>query len=103
MKLYHGQTSELSGTIQNDRYGYKGVRLSAMEDVKQITMAGSPVYTADVDLTSTYGTNTDLNGTVTGANSGSTLTVKATLFTEQLNLVTKLHLQMMLVLKLQEL
>ena len=83
-EVVSGQTSELSGTIQNDRYGYKGVRLSAMEDVKQIAMAGSPVYTADVDLTSTYGTNTDLNGTVTGANSGSTLTGKGTLFTEQL-------------------
>tara|TARA_Y100001937_G_scaffold19591_2_gene26978 strand:- start:5529 stop:11807 length:6279 start_codon:yes stop_codon:yes gene_type:complete len=83
-EVVSGQTSELSGTIQNNRYGYKGVRLSAMEDVKQVAMAGSPVYTADVDLTSTHGTNTDLNGTVTGANSGSTLTGKGTLFTEQL-------------------
>ena len=47
-------------------------------------MAGSPTYTADTRLDSTYGANTELTGNITVANSNSTVRGKGTLFTTEL-------------------
>ena len=47
-------------------------------------MAGSPTYTADTKLDSTYGSNTELTGNITVANSSSTIRGKGTLFTSEL-------------------
>ena len=85
-EVVSGQTSSASGTIQADTLGFKGVRLRDISAVKQIGMAGSPTYTADTDLTSTYGTNTTITGNVSIANSDATLLGKGTNFTTDLKI-----------------
>ena len=79
-----GQTSNNSATIQPDRLGLKGVSTRDITAVKQIGMAGSPTYTADTDLTSTYGTNTEIQGNISIANSSNNLLGKGTNFTTDL-------------------
>jgi len=81
-----GQSSNASLSIQADRYGFKGVTSFDFNQTKQIGMAGSPTYTADTLLNSTYGSNTDLTGTVTIGNSGQTLSGKGTLFNSELRI-----------------
>ena len=79
-----GQTSSGSATIQPDRLGLKGVDTKDITAVKQIGMAGSPTYTADTDVTSTYGTNTEIQGNISIANSSANLLGKGTNFTTDL-------------------
>ena len=81
-----GQTSSATSTIQNDRLGFLGVRTRDISAVKQIGMAGSPTYTADTVLTSTYGDNYVITGNVSIANSGTTLLGKGTNFTTDLKI-----------------
>src|SRR6056300_193901 len=81
-----GQTSNSSLTLQSDALGFKAVRTRDITAVKQIGMAGSPTYTADADLTSTYGTNTTIIGNVSIANSDATLQGKGTNFTTDLKI-----------------
>src|SRR6056300_1112985 len=81
-----GQTSNSSLTLQSDALGFKAVRTRDITAVKQIGMAGSPTYTADADLTSTYGTNTTITGNVSIANSDATLLGKGTNFTTDLKI-----------------
>jgi hypothetical protein len=81
-----GQTSNASSTIQNDRLGFLGVRTRDISAVKQIGMAGSPTYTADTVLTSTYGDNYVITGNVSIANSTTTLLGKGTHFTTDLKI-----------------
>ena len=61
-EIVTGQSSNASTTIQSDRLGFKGVRIFDFPEVKQVGMAGSPTYTADTVLTSTYGDNVVLVG-----------------------------------------
>ena len=79
-----GQTSSATSTIQNDRLGFLGVRTRDISAVKQIGMAGSPTYTADTVLTSTYGDNYVITGNVSISNSATTLLGKGTNFTTDL-------------------
>jgi len=79
-----GQTSNGSATIQPDRLGLKGVATRDITAVKQIGMAGSPTYTADTDLTSTYGTNETITGNISIANSSNNLLGKGTNFNTEL-------------------
>src|SRR5210317_846156 len=81
-----GQTSSSSLTLQSDALGFKAVRTRDISAVKQIGMAGSPTYTADADLTSTYGTNTTITGNVSIANSDATVLGKGTNFTTDLKI-----------------
>ena len=81
-----GQTSNASSTIQNDRLGFLGVRTRDISAVKQIGMAGSPTYTADTVLTSTYGDNYVITGNVSISNSSNTLLGKGTNFTTDLKI-----------------
>ena len=81
-----GQTSNSSLTLQSDALGFKAVRTRDITAVKQIGMAGSPTYTADADLTSTYGSNTTIIGNVSIANSDATLQGKGTNFTTDLKI-----------------
>ncbi|MDA9881785.1 DUF4815 domain-containing protein [Crocinitomicaceae bacterium] len=81
-----GQTSNSSLTLQSDALGFKAVRTRDVTAVKQIGMAGSPTYTADADLTSTYGTNTTIIGNVSIANSDATLLGKGTNFTTDIKI-----------------
>ena len=61
-EIISGSVSSASGTIQSDTLGYKGVRIFDFNDTKQIGMAGSPTYTSDTVLNSTYGENIILVG-----------------------------------------
>ena len=71
-----GQTSNNSATIQADTIGRKGVLSRDISAVKQIGMAGSPTYTADADLTNTYGLNETITGNISIANSSAQVLVK---------------------------
>ena len=75
-----GQTSSNSAVIQADVNGRKGILSSDISSVKQIGMAGSPQYTADTDLTSTFGLNETIAGNVSIANSSKVLQGKGTNF-----------------------
>src|SRR5210317_1910428 len=79
-----GQTSNASLTLQSNALGFNAVRTRDISAVKQIGMAGSPTYTADADLTSTYGSNTTITGNVSVANSDATILGKGTNFTTDL-------------------
>src|SRR6056300_1454143 len=81
-----GQTSNSSLTLQSNALGFNAVRTRDITAVKQIGMAGSPTYTADADLTSTYGTNTTITGNVSIANSDATLLGKGTNFTTDIKI-----------------
>ena len=81
-----GQTSNASLTLQSNALGFNAVRTRDITAVKQIGMAGSPTYTADVDLTSTYGDNTTITGNISVANSDATILGKGTNFTTDLKI-----------------
>ena len=81
-----GQTSNNSATIQADTIGRKGVLTRDITAVKQIGMAGSPTYTADTDLTSSNGTNEEIQGNISIANSSAQLLGKGTNFTTDLKI-----------------
>ena len=85
-EIINGITSSATGTVQSDRYGYKAVKNAEMSEVKQIGMSASPNYTADTDLSSTYGDNTELSGNITIANSSDTVTGSGTNFTTELKI-----------------
>ena len=81
-----GQTSNVSSTIQSDVLGFLGVRTRDISAVKQIGMAGSPTYTADTLLSSTYGDNYIITGNVSISNSSTTLLGKGTNFNTDLKI-----------------
>jgi hypothetical protein len=85
-EVVSGQSSSASGTIQADTLGFKGVRTREISSVKQVGMAGSPTYTADTVLTSTYGDNYTLTGNISVANSDATVLGKGTNFTTDLKI-----------------
>ena len=66
-----GCTSSNSGSIQSDAFGKKGVEIFDFSYVKQISMAGSPTYTADTVRTVADGSVVTLTGTITVANSSN--------------------------------
>jgi len=86
-----GSTSGLTAVIQQDRYGYKGSESFDLSSVKQIGMAGSPTFTADAALDSTYGDNYPVFGNLSVANSGSTVTGFGTLFNTELRIGDKIE------------
>ena len=81
-----GATSALTAVIQNDRYGFKGALTFDFTSVRQLGMAGSPTYTADTAIDSTYGENYPIFGSFSVANSGTTVTGFGTLFTTELQI-----------------
>jgi len=81
-----GATSSVTAVIQNDRYGFKGVQFFDFTQVKQVGMAGSPTYTADVTTDSTYGERYPIFGSISVANSGTTVTGFGTLFLTELKI-----------------
>ena len=81
-----GGTSANTAVIQNERYGFKGVRSFDFPSVKQIGMAGSPTYTADVATDSTYGERYPLYGSLSVPNGETTVTGFGTLFTTELKI-----------------
>jgi hypothetical protein len=81
-----GATSSVTAVIQNDRYGFKGVQSFDFTQVKQLGMAGSPTYTADINLDTTYGERYPIFGSISVANSGTTVTGFGTLFLTELKI-----------------
>ena len=81
-----GNISNVSGTIQANRFGLSGVTTFDFSTIKQIGMAGSPTYTADVKVDSTYGNSTVLTGNITVANSDATILGKGTTFNSDLKI-----------------
>jgi hypothetical protein len=81
-----GATSSNTAVIQNDRYGFKGAQTFDFTSVRQLGMAGSPTYTADTAIDSTYGENYPIFGSFSVANSGTTVTGFGTLFSTELQI-----------------
>ena len=79
-----GQTSNNTAVIKADLYGNQGVQIKEFAQTKQIGMAGSPTYTADTSLSSTYGDNTELSGNVSITSSDATLFGNGTKFLTEL-------------------
>ncbi len=81
-----GTSSAATAVIQNERYGFKGVQTFDFTQVKQVGMAGSPTYTADVAIDTTYGERYPIFGSISVANSGTTVTGFGTLFLTELKI-----------------
>ena len=81
-----GATSALTAVIQSDRYGFKGAQTFDFTSVRQLGMAGTPTYTADTAIDSTYGENYPIFGSFSVANSGTTVTGFGTLFSTELQI-----------------
>jgi hypothetical protein len=81
-----GATSSATAVIQSNRFGFNGVQSFDFTQVKQIGMAGSPTYTADVATDSTFGEIYPVFGSISVANSGTTVTGFGTLFLTELKI-----------------
>ena len=81
-----GGTSSNTGAIQADAFGKKGVEIFDFSHVKQISMAGSPTYTADTARTVTDGNVVTLTGTITVANGSNSIQGFGTKFESELRL-----------------
>src|SRR5210317_1372876 len=79
-----GQTSSNTAVIQSNAVGFQAVRNHDFSAVKSICQSGSPTHTSDTDLTSTYGSVSSLTGTVSIANSATSMTGSGTLFQSEL-------------------
>jgi len=81
-----GGTSSNTAVIQSDRYGFNGARTFDFTSVRQLGMAGSPTYTADAAIDTTFGESFPLFGSFSVANSGTTITGFGTLFSTELQI-----------------
>ena len=81
-----GATSSVTAVIQNERYGFKGIQIFDFTQVKQVGMAGSPTYTADVAKDLTFGEVYPVFGSISIANSGTAITGFGTLFLTELKI-----------------
>ena len=81
-----GGTSSNTGDIQDDAFGKKGVESFDFSAVKQISMAGSPTYTADTTRTTSSGIVKTLSGTITVANSSNSIQGFGTQFESELRM-----------------
>ena len=57
-------TNSRTGTVQFDSFGCKGFEQKEFNQIKGVSMAGSPTYTANASLDATYGDNKTLTGTI---------------------------------------
>ena len=57
-------TNSRTGTVQFDSLGCKGFEQKDFNQTKGISMAGSPTYTANTNLDSTFGSNKVISGTL---------------------------------------
>jgi len=81
-----GGTSSNTASIQSNALGFNGVTVFDFPQVKQIGMAGTPAYTADVERSATYGEKLQITGNLSVANSGSVVTGFGTLFNTELKI-----------------
>ena len=61
-------TNSRTGTVQFNSIGCKGFEVKDFTQTKGISMAGSPTYTSNVSLDSTFGDNKTLSGLITTVN-----------------------------------
>ena len=66
-----GGTSSNTAVVQFDAFGCKGFEQKEFAQTKGVSMAGSTTFTADVDLTSTFGDEKTLTGTVSTVDAGA--------------------------------
>ena len=81
-----GGTSSNTAIIQADAVGLKGARQHEFSATKQIGMAGTPTYTADVSRSATYGESLQITGSLSIANSGREVTGFGTSFNTELKI-----------------
>ena len=79
-----GGTSSNTAVIQTNSAGMKGARHFEFSAVKQLSMAGSPVYTANTELSNTYGENLTLTGNISITASGTAVIGSGTRFNDEL-------------------
>ena len=80
-----GGTSSNTAVTQKAVLGSKGASQRAFHEVKQISMAGSPTYTADTAVSTTaLGDIVRLTGTISVANSGTAVSGFGSLFQTEL-------------------
>jgi hypothetical protein len=77
-------TNTRTGTVQYSAYRAKGFEQKEFNQTKGVSMTGSPTFTADVDLTATYGSQKTLTGAITIANSATAMSGFGTRFTTEL-------------------
>jgi len=81
-----GGISSNTASIQADSRGFKGATSYDFSSTKQIGMPGTPDFTADTILDSTYGESLTITGTLSIANSGTTATGFNTKFNTELRI-----------------
>jgi hypothetical protein len=82
-----GGTSSGTDVIQSNVVGFKAVRSFDMSNAKQISMAGSPTYTADTSLATATGEVTTITGSLDiAATANSQVTGSGTRFTTELEI-----------------
>jgi len=81
-----GGTSSNTSIIQTDAVGLSGVTIYDFVQTKQIGMAGTPAYTADVSRSATYGESLQITGNISVANSSASVTGFGTLFNTELKI-----------------
>ena len=79
-----GGTSSNTAVIKADVFGNKAFTSFGSSDVKEITMAGTPTYTAQADLSSAYAENVQLSGTISISASSQAVTGFSTKFNTEL-------------------
>ena len=79
-----GGTSSNTAVVKADVFGNKAFTSFGSSDVKEITMAGTPTYTAQADLSSAYAENVQLSGTISISASSQAVTGFSTKFNTEL-------------------
>ena len=79
-----GGTSSNTAVVKADVFGNKAFTSFGSSDVKEITMAGTPTYTAQADLSSAYAENVQLSGTISISASTQAVTGFSTKFNTEL-------------------
>ena len=86
-----GGTSGVSAALQSDRRGFKAVRIYDFRDTKQVSMSGSPTYTADPVLDSVSGESLILPGNINVSAGATSVIGNGTFFTEDLEIGDKIE------------
>jgi hypothetical protein len=79
-------TDSRTGTLQFSSLGCKGFEQKEFHQTKGVSMAGSPTYTANTSLGSSYAEHKILTGNITAANSATAVTGSGTRFTTELKI-----------------
>ena len=81
-----GATSSNTAVVKANVLGNKGFTSYGSSDIKEITMAGSPTYTAQTELSNAYAENVQLSGSISISGGGQSVTGFNTKFTSELKI-----------------